>query len=60
MKEKGKVLDKLDAGMEPTAAGNFFNASEFAILIEILALMWDKHFPNLEGVKWIQTDIQNK
>lgn len=31
MKEKGKVLDNLDAGMGPVAAGNLFNFSESTV-----------------------------
>lgn len=31
MKEKGEVLDKLDAGMGPVAVGNLFNISESTV-----------------------------
>ncbi|XP_045103989.1 tigger transposable element-derived protein 1-like [Portunus trituberculatus] len=33
MKEKGEVLDKLDAGMGPVAVGNLFNISESTVRV---------------------------
>ena len=39
MKEKGEVLDKLDAGMGPVAVGKLFNISE-SVLLEFLLFLF--------------------